>query len=91
MASGPQVGDRAPHFALDGTDGLFRLSDHRGRCVVVLFYPGDETPVCTRQFSSYRDRDADMADLDAVIVGISPSRASTICATRSTRRLRARD
>jgi peroxiredoxin Q/BCP len=71
MASAPQVGDRAPDFALDGTDGPFRLSDHRGRYVVLLFYPGDETPVCTRQFSSYRDRDADMADLDAVVVGIS--------------------
>jgi thioredoxin-dependent peroxiredoxin len=71
MASGPRVGDRAPDFTLGGTDGPFRLSDHRGRCVVLLFYPGDETPVCTRQFSSYRDRDAEMGDLDAVVVGIS--------------------
>ena len=55
MARGPHVGDRAPNFELEGTDGLFRLSDHRGRRVVLLFYPGDNTPVCTRQFCSYRD------------------------------------
>jgi peroxiredoxin Q/BCP len=71
MASTPQVGDRAPDFALEGTDGAFRLSDHRGRRVVLLFYPGDETAVCTRQFCSYRDRADDMSGLDAVVVGIS--------------------
>jgi peroxiredoxin Q/BCP len=71
MASGPQVGDPAPDFELDGTDGPFRLSDHRGSRVVLLFYPGDETPVCTKQFCSYRDRADDMAELDAVVVGVS--------------------
>jgi peroxiredoxin Q/BCP len=71
MASSPQVGDPAPDFALEGTDGTFRLSDHRGERVVLLFYPGDETLVCTRQFCSYRDRAQDMDDLDAVVVGIS--------------------
>lgn len=71
MAKGPQVGDRAPDFELDGTDGPFRLSDHRGERVVLLFYPGDETPVCTRQFCSYRDDAGAMAALDAVVVGIS--------------------
>jgi thioredoxin-dependent peroxiredoxin len=71
MASSPHVGDPAPDFTLEGTDGTFRLSDHRGERVVLLFYPGDETPVCTRQFCSYRDRADDMAGLDAVVVGIS--------------------
>jgi thioredoxin-dependent peroxiredoxin len=71
MASAPHVGDLAPDFALEGTDGSFRLSEHRGRRVVLLFYPGDETPVCTKQFCSYRDRADDMAALDAVVVGIS--------------------
>ena len=71
MASGPQVGDRAPDFALEGTEGRFRLSDHRGRRVVLLFYPGDDTAVCTKQFCSYRDRSDDMSALDAVVVGIS--------------------
>jgi peroxiredoxin Q/BCP len=71
MASGPQVGDLAPDFALEGTDGSFRLSEHRGQRVVLLFYPGDETAVCTKQFCSYRDRADDMSALDAVVVGIS--------------------
>jgi peroxiredoxin Q/BCP len=71
MASGPQVGDAAPDFALEGTDGPFRLSDQRGRRVVLLFYPGDDTAVCTKQFCSYRDRADDMGALDAVVVGIS--------------------
>ena len=71
MASSPKVGDPAPDFALDGTEGPFRLSDHRGERVVLLFYPGDETMVCTKQFCSYRDRADDMATLDALVVGIS--------------------
>jgi thioredoxin-dependent peroxiredoxin len=71
MARGPQVGDPAPDFELAGTDGPFRLSEQRGRRVVLLFYPGDETPVCTRQFCSYRDRSQEVEELDAVVVGIS--------------------
>ena len=47
MAKKPQVGEAAPDFELDGTDGPFKLSDHRGERVVLLFYPGDNTPVCT--------------------------------------------
>ena len=69
--AGPKVGDPAPDFALEGTDGPFRLSEHRGERVVLLFYPGDDTPVCTRQFCSYRDREEDMSSLDATVVGIS--------------------
>ena len=66
-----QVGDLAPDFELDGTEGSFRLSDHRGERVVLLFYPGDFTPVCTRQFCSYAERAEDVSGLDAVVVGIS--------------------
>src|SRR3954470_6829271 len=69
--AGPKVGDPAPDFALEGTDGRFRLSEHRGERVVLLFYPGDDTPVCTRQFCSYRDRAEDFTALDATVVGIS--------------------
>jgi peroxiredoxin Q/BCP len=65
------VGEQAPDFELPGTDGPFRLSDHRGERVVLLFYPGDETAVCTKQFCSYRDRAEDFAALDAIVVGIS--------------------
>ncbi len=71
MARTPQVGAQAPDFELPGTDGPFRLSDHRGERVLLLFYPGDDTPVCTRQFCSYRDRAEDFAALNAIVVGIS--------------------
>jgi peroxiredoxin Q/BCP len=71
MAKTPRVGDAAPDFELDGTDGRFRLSDHRGERVVLLFYPGDNTMVCTKQFCSYRDRPDDFGALGATVVGIS--------------------
>ena len=68
---GLSVGDQAPDFELDGTEGRFRLSDHRGERVVLLFYPGDFTPVCTKQFCSYAERAEDMSALGATVVGIS--------------------
>jgi thioredoxin-dependent peroxiredoxin len=71
MAKKPQVGEQAPDFELPGTDGSFRLSEHRGERVVLLFYPGDNTLVCTKQFCSYRDRADDFSALKATIVGIS--------------------
>ncbi|HTA36546.1 MAG TPA: peroxiredoxin [Solirubrobacteraceae bacterium] len=71
MAKTPQVGEPAPDFELPGTDGPFHLSEHRGERVVLLFYPGDNTMVCTKQFCSYRDRADDFAALDATVVGIS--------------------
>jgi peroxiredoxin Q/BCP len=71
MAKHPDVGDPAPDFELDGTDGSFRLSDHRGERVVLLFYPGDNTAVCTKQFCSYRDNAEAFGALDATVVGIS--------------------
>ena len=77
MAAGPREGDLAPDFQLDGTDGRFSLSEQRGRRVVLLFYPGDDTPVCTRQFCSYRDDSEDLAALDAVVVGISHQSVSS--------------
>lgn len=71
MARTPQVGEQAPDFELPGTDGTFKLSQHRGERVVLLFYPGDNTLVCTRQFCSYRDHAEDLSGLGATVVGIS--------------------
>src|SRR3954447_206550 len=71
MAKRPRPGEQAPDFELEGTGGSFRLSDHRGERVVLLFYPGDFTPVCTRQFCSYAQHAEDVDHLDAVLVGIS--------------------
>lgn len=71
MAKHPDVGEAAPDFELDGTGGRFRLSEHRGERVVLLFYPGDNTTVCTKQFCSYRDNSEAFGALDATVVGIS--------------------
>jgi peroxiredoxin Q/BCP len=65
------VGDTAPDFTLEGTEGPFTLSDHRGERVVLLFYPGDDTTVCTKQFCAYRDAGDEMSELGATFVGIS--------------------
>jgi peroxiredoxin Q/BCP len=68
-----EVGDRAPDFELRGTGGRsYRLGDYRGRWLVLAFYPGDFTPVCTRQFCSYRDAADRLDELDAEVLGISP-------------------
>jgi peroxiredoxin Q/BCP len=71
VAGFPARGDQAPDFELPGTAGTFRLSAQRGKPVILLFYPRDQSVVCTTQFCSYRDHDADLARLGAVVVGIS--------------------
>ena len=68
----PQVGAAAPDFTLqDGKGDEWRLSEKRGKVVVLLFYPGDETPICTRQMCSVRDRWEDYAATGAEVVGLS--------------------
>jgi peroxiredoxin Q/BCP len=70
--SGAQVGTKAPDFTLKDAEGReWRLSDQRGKTTVLLFYPGDETPVCTKQMCSVRDRWTDYTELGAEVVGIS--------------------
>ena len=68
-----KVGDKAPDFALPGTgDKTYRLADYRGRNLILAFYPGDATTVCTKQFCSYRDEGDRLDGLDAEVLGISP-------------------
>lgn len=66
------VGDLAPDFELAGTSSRsYRLSQYRGQVVVVVFYPGDNTPVCTRQLNSYNDELAQFNDVGAQVLAIS--------------------
>lgn len=72
----PRTGDPAPDFTAPGFDRGERrdltLSDLRGRPVVLAFYPGDNTPVCTRQLNVYTSEIDRFEDLDAQVIGISP-------------------
>ncbi len=65
-------GNEAPDFTLkDGDGNYWTLSDHRGKTVVLLFYPGDNTPVCTAQLCSVRDHWSEYQATGAEVVGIS--------------------
>lgn len=67
------LGDPAPDFDLPGTgDRNYRLADYRGRKLILAFYPGDATTVCTKQFCSYRDEGDRLDRLEADVLGISP-------------------
>jgi peroxiredoxin Q/BCP len=67
------VGDRAPEFSLPGTgDRAYSLSAFRGQPVVLVFYPGDNTPVCTMQLNTYSSDISEFEDLGAQMLAISP-------------------
>lgn len=69
---GTEVGRTAPDFELKDGDGqTWRLSDHRGKVVALVFYPRDETPVCTKQMCSIRERWSDYQATGAEVVAIS--------------------
>lgn len=66
------IGENSPNFTLkDGDGNDWRLSDYRGKTVVLLFYPGDNTPVCTAQMCSVRDHWSEYQATGAEVVGIS--------------------
>ena len=66
------VGDRAPDFTLVGSGGASHsLADYRGHPVVVVFYPGDDTPVCTKQLNSYNNDLEQFEQVGAQILAIS--------------------
>jgi peroxiredoxin Q/BCP len=73
-----EPGQEAPDFTLDGTDGCdagrrsYTLSDYRGKPVVLVFYPGDNTPVCTRQLNQYTHDIAEFQAVGAQVLAISP-------------------
>ena len=72
MAS-PSLGDRAPDFTLPGTGGRsYSLSEFRGHPVVLVFYPADNTPVCTTQLSTYSSDIEQFSGLGAEVLAVSP-------------------
>jgi peroxiredoxin Q/BCP len=72
MAGGRAVGERAPDFALLAADGSrVRLSDFRGRRVVLYFYPKDDTPGCTREACGFQGHLEQFRRRNAVILGVS--------------------
>ena len=84
----PQVSDIAPEFsASDDQGNQFSLSDYRGERVLLVFYPGDDTPVCTRQLCDYRDGIESFAGLGVTVVGISPDDAASHQAFKQKHRL----
>lgn len=67
-----KIGEKAPDFTLnDGEGNSWNLSEQLGKTVVLLFYPGDNTPVCTAQLCSVRDNWSDYQATGAEVVGIS--------------------
>lgn len=73
-----EVGVKAPEFALENQNGeLVRLSDFRGKKVVLYFYPKDNTPGCTTQACSYAQYYPQFVDKAAVVIGISKDSAAS--------------
>ncbi len=65
------VGELAPDFALDGTNGPVQLSDLRGQVGVLYFYPRDNTPGCTTEACDFRDMIPDFLKVNAAVLGVS--------------------
>lgn len=73
-----KVGENAPDFELkDGNGNDWKLSEQRGKTVVLLFYPADNTGVCTKQMCSVRDNWTDYQATGAEVVGISTDSAAS--------------
>ena len=71
-------GDRAPDFEL-ATDGggSVRLSDLRGKRVVLYFYPKDDTSGCTKQACAFRDTRDEWKERNVIVLGVSPDKVAS--------------
>jgi peroxiredoxin Q/BCP len=78
MAQAPDVGEHAPDFTLSSTQGEISLRErlHNGP-VLLVFYPGDNTPVCTKQLCDYRDNLDVFRDLGVQVLAINPQSATS--------------
>jgi peroxiredoxin Q/BCP len=73
MSNWVEEGESAPDFTLPSDDGRqVKLSDLRGKPVVLYFYPKDDTPGCTKEACAFRDRTQELAAKGAVVLGVSP-------------------
>ena len=78
-----EAGNQAPDFTLSDDQGhKVELSGLRGKPVVLFFYPKDDTPGCTKEACSFRDRKRDLARLGAVVLGVSPDSVASHVAFR---------
>jgi thioredoxin-dependent peroxiredoxin len=78
MEMGLSERDPAPHFELQDGDGkTWRLSDLRGKRVILYFYPADDTPGCTAQACDFRDSFGDLQAAGYVVLGVSPQGADS--------------
>jgi len=78
-----EVGDKAPAFSLSDADGnTVKLSDFKGRKVIVYFYPAASTPGCTKQACDFRDSLAQLNEAGLAVVGISPDKPAKLAKFR---------
>jgi peroxiredoxin Q/BCP len=78
-----EVGDKAPAFSLPDADGKsVKLSDFKGRKVIVYFYPAASTPGCTKQACDFRDSLAELNESGIDVVGISPDKPEKLAKFR---------
>ncbi|MGW4101047.1 MULTISPECIES: thioredoxin-dependent thiol peroxidase [unclassified Mycobacterium] len=78
-----EVGDTAPAFSLPDADGnVVKLSDYKGRKVIVYFYPAASTPGCTKQACDFRDSLAELSGAGLDVVGISPDKPEKLAKFR---------
>ena len=67
-----KAGDRAPDIKV----GSFQLSQHKGKSVVIFFFPKADTPGCTKESCEFRDTTTKFAKKDTLIVGVSPDKSA---------------
>jgi peroxiredoxin Q/BCP len=83
-----EVGDKAPAFSLLDADGnMVKLSDYKGRRVVVYFYPAASTPGCTKQACDFRDSLSELNGAGLDVVGISPDKPAKLAKFRDDQKL----
>ncbi|KMO74663.1 peroxiredoxin [Mycolicibacterium chubuense] len=83
-----EAGDTAPAFSLPDADGnTVKLSDYKGRKVIVYFYPAASTPGCTKEACDFRDNLAELNDAGLDVVGISPDKPEKLAKFRDKEQL----